>query len=103
VNLCTACGLDFTGVRDFDAHRVGVHAYTHAEGLRMTPSKEDGRRCLDSDKLEAAGWFRDRRGRLSHPSRRHTRERASRLRLSRQDATRAAEGTSSHPGSGKAA
>ena len=103
VNLCTGCGLDFTGVRDFDAHRVGVHAYTYSEGVRMEPIREDGRRCLCVSELEAAGWFRDRHGRWSHLSRRRTREHAGKLRQSRQDATEGAEGTSGYPPTRKAA
>jgi hypothetical protein len=46
VNACGACGLDFTSVTAFDAHRVGRHAYTFKQGLAMEPSREDGRRCL---------------------------------------------------------
>lgn len=52
MNLCTACDLDFSSVRAFDAHRVGVHAYTYAEGLRMRPPRENGRRCLTVAELE---------------------------------------------------
>ena len=103
MNLCVSCGLDFTGVRDFDAHRVGAHAYTYAEGLRMKSSREDGRRCLDVDDLQAAGWFLDRYGRWSHPSRRRTRERASALQQSRQEAPEPAEGTSDSSAARKAA
>jgi hypothetical protein len=69
MNLCTTCGLDFTGVDDFDSHRVGKHAYLYAEGLAMYPPREDGRRCLDLDEMVAAGWYQDRRGRWAHPRR----------------------------------
>lgn len=103
MNLCTGCGLDFTGVRDFDAHRVGVHAYGLEEGLRMRPRREDGRRCLDIHELEAAGWFQDRHGRWSHPSRRRAQEQARKLRQSRQDAPKATKRTSGYPAPRKAA
>ena len=43
---CTACGLVFNSDGGFDAHRVGKHAYTFLEGMRMEPPREDGRRCL---------------------------------------------------------
>jgi hypothetical protein len=66
VNLCR-CGLDFSSSAAFDAHRVGRHAYTFAEGLRMDPPREDGRRCLDRGEMEATGWNVDRRGRWVHP------------------------------------
>jgi hypothetical protein len=66
VNVCGACGLDFGSVRAFDAHRVGVHAYTYPEGLRMTPPRDNGRRCLTSDELSALpGFARNARGRWS--------------------------------------
>jgi hypothetical protein len=67
MNLCTTCGLDFASVAAFDAHRVGKHAYTLSEGLRMDPPREDGRRCLAVDEMEASGWRVDRRGRWVHP------------------------------------
>ena len=46
MNVCGACGLDFTSLGAFDAHRVGRHAYTFKQGLAMEPPREDGRRCL---------------------------------------------------------
>jgi hypothetical protein len=67
VNLCRACGLDFGSVSGFDAHQVGRHEYTFAEGMRMDPPREDGRRCLDTEELEAYGWHRDRQGRWRQP------------------------------------
>ena len=54
MNLCTSCKTDFGSVTAFDAHRVGVHEYTFNEGLYMDPPREDGRRCLGEDELEAA-------------------------------------------------
>jgi len=54
-NFCRSCNLDFASVGAFDAHRTGVHDYTFAEGLRMNPSREDGRRCLDLDELPGHG------------------------------------------------
>ena len=69
MNLCTACGLDFTSVRLFDAHRVGRHEYLYAEGLQLEPPREDGRRCLSGDEMEAKGWQQDARGRWFNPVR----------------------------------
>jgi hypothetical protein len=54
-NLCTGCGVDFSSVKAFDAHRVGVHAYDFAEGLETDPPREDGRRCLDEQEMLEAG------------------------------------------------
>lgn len=67
LNLCRACGEDFAGVAIFDAHRVGKHAHTYAEGLAGTPAVEDGRRCLDGDEMQANGWDRKERGRWHDP------------------------------------
>lgn len=67
-NLCSLCGLDFTTTRGFDRHRVGRHAYTYAEGLAMTPMREDGRRCLDASELQELGMNRDKRGRWRLPA-----------------------------------
>lgn len=69
MNLCRACGEDFSSVEGFDAHRVGTHEYTHPEGLRMDPPREDGRRCLSVSELEALGWERNRSGRWFDPKR----------------------------------
>lgn len=55
LNGCSSCGLDFASVGAFDAHRTGVHDYTFSEGMRMDPSREDGRRCLDLDELPEHG------------------------------------------------
>jgi hypothetical protein len=52
---CRDCGRDFSGDSLFDRHRVGVHAYTLAEGLQHDPPVEDGRRCLDDDELREFG------------------------------------------------
>ena len=54
MNLCGACGLDFGSVGAFDAHRVGVHAYTFAQGAAMDPPRYDGRRCLSEHELADA-------------------------------------------------
>lgn len=49
LNGCGMCGRDFSGVRYFDAHRIGSHAYDFsAEHL-------DGRRCADDEELLALG------------------------------------------------
>lgn len=63
MNLCSMCGEDFTGVSDFDSHRVGVHAYTYSEGLKRDPMVEDGRRCLTIQEMYEKGWAHDRYGR----------------------------------------
>jgi hypothetical protein len=63
VNLCRDCGQDFSSVRAFDRHRVGVHAYTYSQGVAMEPAREDGRRCLGLDELEDAGFRQTASGR----------------------------------------
>jgi len=76
MNLCTACGGDFVGVRDFDSHRVGRFPQTGPVDYRDRPAArledwrpELGRRCLDVEELEVAGWQLDRFGRWAHPRR----------------------------------
>jgi len=66
-NGCCACYSDFTSVKLFDQHRVGKHAYSYAEGLDMTPSREDGRRCLDKYEMLALGWEQDENERWFDP------------------------------------
>jgi hypothetical protein len=68
-NWCSACGQDFTSVELFDRHRVGVHAYTYTEGLKLDPPAEDGRRCLVIEEMQANGWTEDARGRWVDPAR----------------------------------
>lgn len=65
--LCTSCGEGFVSDRAFDKHRVGVHDYTFPEGAAFDPPKLDGRRCLHTFEMEAAGWARDRWGRWRLP------------------------------------
>ena len=65
LNGCGSCSLDFAGVRDFDSHRVGNHAYTITEGLLL--GKEDGRRCLAPSELLEQGWKQNTSGRWVHP------------------------------------
>lgn len=67
-NLCRACGLDFASVAAFDAHRVGVHAYTFREGLAMNPPGEGGRRCRDRAELIERGWALGHYDRWTHPA-----------------------------------
>jgi hypothetical protein len=62
MNLCRACNNDLGSVTAFDAHRTGRHAYSFSEGLRMDPLREDGRRCLDEDEMEARGFVKNGRG-----------------------------------------
>jgi len=54
-------------LRLFDAHRVGVYAYTYEQGLRLEPPAEDGRRCLDAEEMYSRGWEKDERGRWFDP------------------------------------
>ena len=86
-NQCGACGLEFASVQAFDRHRVGVHAYTLAEGFRMVPVREDGRHCLTESELADIGIVPDRRGVLQDAAnadrvRRHFRNAPSSLRMS---------------------
>jgi hypothetical protein len=67
MNLCRECREDFGSVGAFDAHRVGKHAYTFLEGIRMAPAVEDGRRCLGIDELAEQGWKKDGTGRWRMP------------------------------------
>ena len=67
MNLCTACGQDFGSVELFDRHRVGRHGYTFAEGLEL--GLEDGRRCLDTEEMQDAGWRLNARNRWVDPAR----------------------------------
>lgn len=67
LNYCRPCGNDFGSVTLFDAHRVGKHEYTHAEGLQRTPPRSDGRRCLTVDEMHEKGWERNARERWIDP------------------------------------
>ena len=67
MNECGTCGIDFASVTAFDRHRVGKHAFTHTQGLRMKPPREDGRRCLDTDEMAALGMAISGRGRWAIP------------------------------------
>lgn len=69
MNVCNSCGEDFGSVGAFNRHRVGKHEYTFAEGLRMDPVREDGRRCLATSEMTENGWNRDSRGRWRQPVR----------------------------------
>lgn len=69
MNTCTACFENFSSVETFDRHRVGVHAYTFLEGMRMDPPVEDGRRCLHPDEMEDLGWTQDVKARWYDPAR----------------------------------
>ena len=62
MNLCTACGHDFSSVTAFDKHRVGKHAYLYSE------DQPDGRRCLTEPELTALGMSQDRYGRWRLPA-----------------------------------
>lgn len=80
IAYCRSCEWDFAGQSYFDLHRVGVHAYTYSEGLKMEgqrtksgaplePPAEDGRRCLTEVEMRKKGWEVDDRGRWSDPRR----------------------------------
>lgn len=80
-NFCRGCGEDFTSIKQFDRHRVGVHAYTSSEGLAMDPPVEDGRRCLDADQMRELGWTTNEDGYWFDPAEvERTREGLSALR-----------------------
>ena len=67
MNQCGACSEDFASVKLFDRHRVGVHAYTLSEGLRLDPPRDDGRRCLAASEMIDNGWERNTEGRWVDP------------------------------------
>lgn len=56
------CGEDFTSLRLFDAHRVGVHAYDYS------PDRPDGRRCLNEAEKVERGWEKVAKGRWQDPA-----------------------------------
>ena len=66
---CFGCRQDSTSLGLFDRHRVGVYEYTFEQGLRLDPSRKDGRRCLDADEMTARGWALNDRGRWLDPVR----------------------------------
>jgi hypothetical protein len=68
VNLCRSCKEDFASVDLFDRHRVGVHAYTFLEGVRMDPPRDDGRRFLAVAEMTERGWVRNGRGGWTDPA-----------------------------------
>jgi len=68
LNYCRSCGQDFSSIKMFDWHRVGVHSYTYSEGIKMTPMREDGRRCLSVDEMRAKGWTLNDRERWIDPA-----------------------------------
>jgi hypothetical protein len=41
------------------------HAWTHIEGLRLDPPRDNGRHCMDTDEMADAGMELDARGRWS--------------------------------------
>jgi hypothetical protein len=63
LNLCRACGNDFTSLELFDRHRVGVHNYD------FSPERPDGRRCRSAGEMNAKGWTVDAGGRWLDPAR----------------------------------
>lgn len=67
MNYCRACKQDFGSVSAFDKHRTGTHAYTFPEGLHREPPDYDGRRCLETHELQAAGWTTGKDGRWRTP------------------------------------
>jgi hypothetical protein len=61
LNFCSACGLDFGGVRAFDLHRVGSHQYD------VSTERPDGRRCLTVEEMLERGLYLNPSGRWSQP------------------------------------
>jgi len=83
LNYCRGCDQDFGSVELFDRHRVGQHGYLYDEGLRMTPPKKDGRRCLSVETMLEKGWQLDARERWTDPERS---SRAASMRTSPREA-----------------
>jgi hypothetical protein len=61
-NYCTSCRRDFASLEAFDRHRVGAHGPGEFTGNPADWTYALGRRCLDSEELEAAGLRQDDRG-----------------------------------------
>lgn len=51
---CAACGLYFTGTREFERHRLGAYA--------EIGRRNGSRRCMSLEELEAHNWRRTDRG-----------------------------------------
>lgn len=51
---CAACGLYFTGTREFDRHRTGSYAEIR--------QRNGSRRCMSLEELEARDWRMTERG-----------------------------------------
>jgi hypothetical protein len=68
-NGCTGCGQDFTSTVLFDRHRTGDYGPGEFKGNLADWSPELGRRCLDTEEMEAKGWELNDRGRWSDPVR----------------------------------
>jgi hypothetical protein len=83
VNYCRACREDFASLSAFDAHRTGKHTHTFREGLER--GRENGRRCLDPDELEAMGWHQDGQGRWKLPLSEAQAQRLAGMRAERHD------------------
>lgn len=65
MNLCRACGRDFSSVENFDKHRIGKHEY---DFVWRDEAKRDGRRCLNEDELRAIGLVPNTKGRWHDPA-----------------------------------
>ena len=93
LNLCRGCDTDFASVAAFDRHRTGTHDYPYSEGLQMTPTREDGRRCMAPEEMLEHGMEVDPRSRwrvvLSEASQRRRRE-SSGLRRRAENGARVA-------------
>lgn len=59
---CRTCGLNFTSVTGFDAHRVGQYERPGVPGSNT-------RRCLTGDELREKGYEPDDQGRWRRPDR----------------------------------
>jgi hypothetical protein len=69
LNGCGGCHADFTSLETFDRHRVGTYEYTLEQGLKLDPPREDGRRCLSPEEMQAKSWERNDKGRWTDPAR----------------------------------
>ena len=61
MNLCRSCNEDFGSLLAFDTHRIGKHAYTYEEGLKMNPTRTNGRRCLSVEEMLESGFVKNKR------------------------------------------
>jgi hypothetical protein len=68
-NGCSGCGHDFTSTSLFDRHRIGDYGPGEFKGNLADWTPKLGRRCLDTEEMEAKGWELNDRGRWADPVR----------------------------------